>query len=156
MRRQKERISLTSQLMNARKWRCMAWSRLNGYFKDSLTKCYRIQSTKIAILFGWPVLISHQWDWAWCTSNQIWFFLTLLLSPTYLKSLCSFFQTTRFFRKQNTCDSKWRVLEFKVLFFLWEIFYSLPNCLILRFTVYIYVIPSREVWQNAIESNPRR
>ena len=69
------------KLSEARKRRCMVWGRLHGYFKDSLTLCYNIQSTKIAIIcitafLVWLscFLISHQWDWAWCTSNQIWYF----------------------------------------------------------------------------------
>ena len=69
------------ELIEARKWRCMVWSRLHGYFKDSLTLCYKIQSTKIAIIcitafLVWLscFLISHQWDWAWCTSHQVWYF----------------------------------------------------------------------------------
>ena len=52
------------ELNEARKWRCMLWSRLHGYFKDSLTLCYKIQSTKIAItaFLVWLscFLISHQ------------------------------------------------------------------------------------------------
>ena len=55
--------------------------------KDSLTPCYKIQSTKIAIIsitafLVWLscFLISHQWDWAWCRSNQVWYFW-LFCSP---------------------------------------------------------------------------
>ena len=69
---------------------CGLWSRLHGYFKDSLTLCYKIQSTKIAIIcitafLVWLsyFLISHQWDWAWCTSNQVWYFW-LFCSPRFI------------------------------------------------------------------------
>ena len=124
--------------------RCMVWSRLHGYFKDSLTLCYKIQSTKIAIIcmtafLVWLscFLISHQWDWAWCTSNQVWYFW-LFCSPWPHISLPVYTLNTNFQKAKHFCDRKWhssliellslwqnRVLEFKVLFFSWEIFYCL-------------------------------
>ena len=132
------------ELNEARKWRCMVWSRLHGYFKDSLTLCYKIQSTKIAIIcitafLVWLscFLISHQWDWAWCTSNQVWYFW-LFCSPWPHISLPVYTLNTNFQKAKHFCDRKWhssliellslwqnRVLEFKVLFFSWEIFYCL-------------------------------
>ena len=103
------------QLNEARKRRCMVWRRLHGYFKDSLTLCYNIQSMKIAIIcitafFVWLscFLISHQWDWAWCTSNQVWYFWLFCSSPAYLspvwkkETLNTNFQKTKHF-----CDKKW-------------------------------------------------
>ena len=99
------------QLNEARKRRCMVWGRLHGYFKDSLTLCYNIQSTKIAIIcitafLVWLCcfLISHQWDWAWCTSNQVWY-SWLFCSPCRHISLPVLKKKTRLtpiFKKQNT------------------------------------------------------
>ena len=132
------------ELNEARKSTCMVWSPLHGYFKDSLTLCYKIQSTKIAIIcitafLVWLscFLISHQWDWAWCTSNQVWYFW-LFCSPWPHISLPVYTLNTNFQKAKHFCDRKWhssliellslwqnRVLEFKVLFFSWEIFYCL-------------------------------
>ena len=100
------------KLNEARKWRCMVRSRLHGYFKDSLTLCYRIQSTTIAIIcittfLVWLscFLIRHEWDnWAWCTSNQVWYFW-LFCSPRRHISVPVWKKKTRltpFSKKQNT------------------------------------------------------
>ena len=146
MRRQKERIihPPIDELNEARKWRCMVWSRLHGYFKDSLTLSYKIQSTKIAIIcitafLVWLscFLISHQWDWAWSTSNRSDIFDSFALLGRIILSLST--RLTPIFKRQNTFVTgndiahslrPWvfwqnRVLEFKVLFFSWEIFYCL-------------------------------
>ena len=86
--KRKDFIHTTIDKLNeARRWTCMVWSPLHGYFKDSLTLCYKIQSTKIAkicitafLIWLSCFLISHQWDWAWCRGNRVWYFW-LFCSP---------------------------------------------------------------------------
>ena len=82
------------------------------YFKDFLRLCYRIQSTKMPFLV-WPscFLISHQWDWAWCTSNQVCYFW-LFCSPCrhiYLPVWIKRRLTPNFQKAKHFCDRKYDI-----------------------------------------------